>query len=300
MTKEEFLKRAKEVIAYYTIQDWENHLRGNYNTSDCNMLRIEDLENNENMTNFLVELINVMKKYNIDYSSVNGMLCNFRTKDGDNDIRFGVSNLHYFLLTQEKMNKNLENAKEYAYQKMLNRRVKFLLPDNLKYKQSEDEYYGDAVVKGFENEEDAEEETLISNEFHAEFTADIETYIELNHIETFTNENDIKNKICEKIANTIYQSTFYHINVKDSIDLVDKIQLKETEISSTTNDVNTYSVSIKGVLFEYKECYNSETYDVTQYSLNKSIIKLCKRTNIENNINITNIEIINPKFNTEE
>ena len=99
MTKKELLKRAKEVIAYYTMQGWGNWLKTNYHTSGCDMLRIEDLENNENMIKFLVDLINIMKKYNIDYSGVNGMLCNFKTKDTNNDnaIRFGISNLYYFL-----------------------------------------------------------------------------------------------------------------------------------------------------------------------------------------------------------
>ena len=97
MTKEELLKRAKEVIEYYTIQGWGNWLKNDYHASGCDMLRIEDLENNENMLNFLVDLINIMKKYNINYSGVNGMLCNFKTKDGDNDIRFGISKLWFFL-----------------------------------------------------------------------------------------------------------------------------------------------------------------------------------------------------------
>lgn len=291
MTKEELLKRAEEVIEYYyTIQGRGNWLKNDYNTSGCNMLRIEDLENNENILNFLVDLVNIMKKYNIDYSGVNGMLCNFKTKDGDNDIRIGVSNLWFFLLTQEEMDKNIEKAKEYAYQKMLNNRVKFLLPDNLKYKQSEDEYY----FEGKPDECDCEDEDddIESHKFHEEFMADIETLVELNHIETFTDKNDIKNKICEKIANTINQSTFYHINVKDIANLEDKIQLKETETDSTINDIKTYSVSIKGVLFEYMEYYNGESYDATKYSLNKSIIRLCERTNMVNDINITNIEII--------
>lgn len=298
MTKEELLKRAKEVIEYYTIQGWGDWLKNDYHTSGCDMLRIEDLENNENMTNFLVELINIMEKYNINYSGVNGMLCNFRTKDGDNDIRFGISKLWFFLLTQEEMDKNIEKAKEYAYQKMLNKRVKFLLPDNLKCKQSEDEYYGEGEgdVKGCEIEEVGEEEPLISNKNHAEFTADIETCVELNHIETFTDENDIKNKICEKIANTIYQSTFYQIEVKDNTDLINKLQLKELEIDSTTTGIKAYLVSIKNVLFKI-EYYDD---DIQEYSLNDKIIRLCEITNIENDINITNIEITEPKWLLDE
>lgn len=296
MTKEELLKRAKEVIEYYTIQGWGNWLKTDYHTSGCDMLRIEDLENNENMTNFLVELINIMKKYNIDYSGVNGMICNFKTKDTDNAIRFGVSKLWFFFLSQEEMDKNIENAKENAYQKMLNKRVKFLLPDNLKCKQSKDEHYGDGDgAFGYENEEvgDVEEEKL--TKFHTEFTADIETIVELNHTETFTDENDIKKEICKKIANTIYQSTFWQIEVKDDTDLINKIQLKELETNSTTN-VRTYSVSIKDVLFKI-EYYDDETLA----SLNESIIRLCERINIENDINIANIEIIDdPKSNAKE
>ena len=192
------------------------------------------------------------------------------------------------------MDKNLEKAKENAYQKMLDKRVKFLLPDNLKCKQPEDEYYGEGEgdVKGGEIEEVGDKEEPISNKFHAEFTADIETCVELNHLETFTDENDIKNKICEKIANTIYRDTFYQINVKDNVDLIDKIQLKE--IDSGAN-VRIYSVSIKDVLFEI-EYYD----DDPQYSLNKSVIRLCERINIENDINITNIKIIDSKFNAKE
>lgn len=301
MTKEELLKRAKEVIEYYTIQGWGNWLKNDYHTSGCDMLRIEDLENNENMLNFLVELINIMKKYNIDYSGVNGMLCNFNTKDTDNDnvIRFGISKLCYFLQTQEEMDKDLEKAKENAYQKMLNNRVKFLLPDNLKYKYPEDEC---VKVCGYdnidcENEEVGEEEQI--TKFYAEFTANIETIVKLNHIETFTDENDIKKEICEKIANTIYNSTYYQINVKDNVNLEDKIQLKEIEIDSTTNDckdIKTYSVLIKDVLFEIGY-YDDNTLDSSLY---KSIIRLCERINTEIDINITNIKIIDSKSNTDE
>lgn len=291
MSKEELLKRAKEVIEYYTIRGLGN-LLNYYHTSGCDMLRIEDLENNENMLNFLVDLINIMEKYDISYSGVNGMWCNFKTYTNDDAIRVGVSNLYYFFLTQEEMDKHIEEAKEYAYQKMLNKRVKFLLPDNLKCKQPEDEYYGEG--KEFE-EEDGDELELISNEFHVEFTADIETLVKLNHIETFTDENDIKKEICKKISDTIYQSKFYEINVKDNADLISKIQLNELETDSTAN-IRTYSVSIKDVLFEI--AYYDDTQ--TQQSLNKSIIKFCERINIENNINIANIEIIDPKFNTEE
>jgi hypothetical protein len=78
---------------------------------------------------------------------------------------------------------------------MLDKRVKFLLPDNLKCKQPEDE---DECVKvcgcdiiDCENEDVGEEEL---NKFHLEFTADIETIVELNHTETFTDENDIKKR----------------------------------------------------------------------------------------------------------
>ena len=298
MTKEELLKRAKEVTEYYTIQGRENWLEVDYYASGCNMLRIEDLENNENMANFLVELINIMEKYNIGYSSVNGRWCNFKTKDinEDNAIRFGVSKLCYFFLTQEEMDEDLEIAKENAYQKMLNNRVKFLLPDNLKCKQSE-EIKGEAVVCGDVDEGDCEIEY---DKFHAEFTADIETLVELNHIETFTDENDIKNKICEKIANIIYNSTFYQISVKeDNVDLADKIQLKEIESCFTKNDcknIKTYSVLIKDVLFEI-EYYDDDTQE---YSLNNKIIRLCEIVNDEAEINITNIENIEPKSNTEE
>ena len=299
MTKEELLKRAKEVIEYYTIQGWKHHFRNDYCTYDCNVIRIEDLENNENMLNFLVEFINIMKKYNIGYSGVNGMLCNFKTKDAGNDnvIRFGISNLGYFLSTQEEMDKDLEKAKENAYQKMLNNRVKFLLSDNLKYKLSEDEdkcyKVSDYDNIDCENEDVGEED--LPAKFHAEFTADIETMVELNHIETFTNENDIKKEICEKIANTIYRDTFYQINVKDIVDLINKIQLKEIGIGSSIN-VRTYSVSIKNVLFEIEEYYDDEPLS----SLYELVIKRCVKLNIENDINITNIEFIDPKFNTEE
>lgn len=298
MTKDELLKRAKEVITYYTIKGWGDWLKNDYHTSGRDMLRIEDLENSENMLNFLVELVNIMEKYNIGYSGVNGMLCNFRTPaNDDNAIRVGVSKLYYFFLTQEEMNKKTEEAKEYAYQKMLSNRVKFLLPDNLKCKQSEDEHYFEGKPIECEDKETGDIELHV---FRAEFTADIETHVELNHIETFTDENDIKNTICKEIANTIYQSTFYQIDVKNNTDLINKIQLKELETDSTTNGIKTYSVLIKGLLFKYLECYNSESYDVTQYSLNKSIIKLCERTNIENNINITNIEITEPKWLLDE
>lgn len=289
MSKEEFLKRAKEVIAYYTIQGWGDWLKNDYHTSGCDMLRIEDLENNENMLNFLVDLVNIMEKYNIDYSGVNGMLCNFKTKDGDNDIRFGISKLYFFLLTQEEMDKNIEKAKEYAYQKMLSNRVKFLLPYNLKYKQSEDEHY----FEGTSVESEVGDCEIELPKFYAKFMADIEILVELNHIETFTDENDIKKEICEKIANTIYQSTFYQINVKDNEDLINKIQLKEIKTNSTTND-KTYSVSIKGILFEISY------YDTIEYSLNIEVIRLCERLNTMNNINITNIDIIDPKFDIEE
>ena len=195
------------------------------------------------------------------------------------------------------MDKDLEKAKENAYQKMLDKRVKFLLPDNLKCKQLEDEdkcyKVSDYDNIECENEDVCEVEL---NKFHVEFTADIETRVELNHIETFTNENDIKKEICEKITNTIYRSTFYQINLKeDNIDLVNKIQLKELETDSTTNDIKTYSVLIKDVLFEIGY-YDDEILS----SLNKSIIRLCERINIENDIDITNIKFIDPKFNTEE
>jgi len=293
MTKEELLKRAKEVIEYYTIQGWGNWL--NYHASGCDMLRIEDLENNENMVNFLVDLINIMEKYDISYSGVNGMWCNFKTYiNDDNAIRVGVSNLYYFFLTQEEMDKHIEEAKENAYQKMLNKRVKFLLPDNLKHKQSE-EIEGVGFVYSDADEGDCEIEY---DKFHAEFTADIETLVELNHIETFTDENDIKNKICEKIANTIYHSTFYQIEVKDNTDLINKLQLKELELEtdSTTTGIKAYSVSIKNVLFKI-EYYNDDTQE---YSLNDKIIRLCEIVNDDAEINITHIENIEPKTNTEE
>ena len=74
MTKEELLKRTKEVIEYYTIQGWGHHFKHDYDNYGCDMICIKDLENNENMLNFLVDLINIMEKYNIGYSSTTSVL----------------------------------------------------------------------------------------------------------------------------------------------------------------------------------------------------------------------------------
>ena len=310
MTKEELLKRAKEVIAYHDIKGWGNWLKSDYHASGCEMLRIEDLENNENMVNFLVDLINIMEKYDISYSGVNGMWCNFKTYiNDDNAIRVGVSNLYYFFLTQEEMDKHIEEAKEYAYKKMLDKRIKFTLPDNLKVERPNPD---PVPVNCVEDEDTGEDENEVEpNEFNAEFIGNIETYVDLNHLETFTDENDIKKEICEKLANTIYQSSYYHFNVKayyhfnvkDKDSLINKIQLKEIEIDSPSDDqknATTYIVVIEGVLFEYNENLYTDSYDVTLYSLNESINRICERININNDINITNIEITEPKWLLDE
>ena len=183
-TKEDLLKRVNELTEYFNLRGWHQHIdRSRYS---CDI--IKDLEKSDDMINFLIELVNIMKKYNISTSGVNGHWCNFHTitENQDDETRFGVSNMWYLLKSQEEMDEEIEKGKKAQYERMLNNRVKFSLPEDLKLSKYPDEDEDDCKCLELEEEtECADEQEIESKDFIAEFTGDIETYVKVNHLETW-------------------------------------------------------------------------------------------------------------------
>ena len=302
-TKEDLLKRVNELTEYFNLRGWHQHIdRSRYS---CDI--IKDLEKSDDMINFLIELVNIMKKYNISASGVNGHWCNFHTitENQDDETRFGVSNMWYLLKSQEEMDEEIEKGKKAQYERMLNNRVKFSLPEDLKLSKYPYEDEDDCKCLELEEEtECADEQEIESKDFIAEFTGDIETYVKVNHLETFISEDDKIKEICNKLVQVLnkYRLCNGQIEIKNPEEIINKIQLELIMDNSNDDGKNeeSYAVLVQNVSFKYTESYYEDSYDVTQYSLKNSINNSCIIVNIEDNISITNIEITEPKWILDE
>jgi len=303
-TKEDLLKRVNELTEYFNLRGWHQHIDRSRYSCDA----IKDLEKSDDMINFLIELVNIMKKYNISASGVNGHWCNFHTitENQDDETRFGVSNMWYLLKSQEEMDEEIEKGKKAQYERMLNNRVKFSLPEDLKLSKYPDEDEDDCkCLEPEEETECADEQEIESKDFNAEFTGDIETYVKVNHLETFISKDDKIKEICNKLVQVLNKYRFYNgqIEIKNPEEIINKIQLELIMDNSNSVDEKneeSYAVLVKNVLFKYIESYYEDSYDVTQYSLKNSINNSCIIVNIEDNISIKNIEITEPKWLLDE
>lgn len=269
MTKEDILKRAKEVVEYYTTKGWSDLLTNNYNCTNVDILRVKDLENSENLLNFLTDLITIMKKYNIRGSGVNGMWSNFKTNDVENEnaLRVGVANLFYFFLTQEEMDQKLEEAREYAHQNILDHRVEFVNLNPIK-EESVDENYSDACLDDYESDEEKEIEY---NNAITELTVTINTVAKVKNLDTFDNLQAKRTAIAEsliKALDKMYYISAGETKIKDKDALINNTEI--TLKGKDKSGFELYDVVVKDVILVHTYDYINWTSD-TFNKINKSI-----------------------------
>lgn len=270
MTKEDILKRAKEIVEYYTTKGWSKWITNNYNCMGADILRVEDLENSENLLNFLTDLITIMEKYNIRGSGVNGMWSNFRTNDveKENALRVGVANLFYFFLTQEEMDQKLEEAREYAHQDMLDHRVEFVNLNPVKEEPSDEDYLDACFDDDYKSDEEKE---INYNIAITELTVTINTIAKVKNLDTFDNLQAKRTTIAESLIKAL--DRMYYIGagetkIKDKDALINNIEI--TLKGEDKSGFELYDVVIKDVILVHTYDYKTWTPD-TFNKINKSI-----------------------------
>lgn len=221
MTKEELIRKAELILEEDKVREYDFH---KYVLGSPDALSADALKIHDNLCNFILELIDLLNKYNIEISSINGGWETLAIQEPKGKVAIGVSSLEELKkFSIEELEKRLEDAKA-----LMKSRKESQNNENVNEEEASDEYddWG---------EEDPEEEC--EYDASAVFTANIEYEFTFNGEIPQEDEEKLKKLALKKVESLLDNQRVY---IEDYID--DNMSIEHIED-------NKYKLVVKDVSF---------------------------------------------------
>ena len=249
-TKEELLKRIQKIDEYNAIKGFESYGHRNESTSP-DVLILDNFKASDNMSNFTLEFVELLKKYGTKIHGVNGMLVAFEFPDAPEKYLGVCPFWRWLQLTDEEMDTKIEEAKTEANLKNLYNTVGAGTPrpiNDFPASVNESDTNEEPLdgcddccdTEGYDYNEDEEGYEMCDYDACGSFITDIE--VNVGKIEP--------NDVDEDLANTCYDKVYDILEAdgvsidSDEDELFERIKIKELEDGTTLVTIDEVECSV--------------------------------------------------------
>lgn len=257
-TKEELLERVKKINEYNAIKGYTSS-QNNYSRNE-EALILNNFEESNDMCNFTLEFLELLKKYNVRMQGSNGMLETFEFSDAP-ERYLGICPFWRWLqLTDEEMDAKIEEArleKEQKNQKNVEEPQQYnnlyntigIDKSSINEEISEDEeLLNDTEIEDYDEDEDEDDESeMYCYDASGAFTADIE--LNVGKIETNDSDEDLIQKCIDLVINKIESDDLY---IETDVEEMDEnATIEVLEDGTTLVKINNVEFSVRVDIMAY-------------------------------------------------